>query len=490
MAFAIGRISKQKGGSVGASSGHNNRQRETPNADPSKEKDNRVLIGDGRSVPERVKQVIAEHGGKPRSDSVEAVEALLTASPEWFLDDNEQIDQKKVDQFCEKAKKFLLNRKYCGICIGATLHMDEKTPHIHAHLVPIDPNGKLNCKHYFGSRQKLREWQNAFAKEMEPLGLERGVKDSRARHQDVKDFYKAITREHRIRVDPQKVPDPPRMFVTKDAAQKYKEEVIRAVVEQVKEPIRTQLDQAKLTREETAKRKEIEKRAERQIALVEKSALEAVRQLEQADQVNAALEQRNLGLQASNDALKKQLRAEMTRANEHAVIATQLSERTRDIPIVDVMDRLGYGREQVGSMHIYRDAQQQIAMLVADNQLRNTSHEMICRNSLSVVMHMRTSNEGQQNFTKGDAMNWLADNFGGDRAAGAFRVHQEHQLEDYFEDRQRRREMQERQQTQERPGQPREQWTSVREHTRLDRNGQERGGSDRGTPEHDIGFSR
>lgn len=268
MAFAIARISKQKGGSVGSSSGHNNRQRETPNADPSRERENRVLIGDGRSVPEAVKQVIQDYGGKPRSDSVEAVEALLTASPEWFMDDEDKLDRKKVGQFCAKAKMFLLERKHGGICVWATLHMDEKTPHIHAHMVPIDPNGKLNCKHYFGSRRKLREWQTAFAKEMEPLGLERGVKDSRARHQDVKDFYKAITREHRIRVDLERLPDPPRVFITKDSALKYKEEVARAIIVQVKEPIRTQLHQAMLTREETAKREEIEKRMGERFAAV------------------------------------------------------------------------------------------------------------------------------------------------------------------------------------------------------------------------------
>jgi hypothetical protein len=111
MAFAIARMAKQKGRSVGSSSLHNGRGRETPNADPSREKDNRVLLGDDRPVQERVREIIHEHGGKPRSDSVEAVEILVTASPEWWRDDHDEIDLKKVDQFSERTRVFLSKRE-------------------------------------------------------------------------------------------------------------------------------------------------------------------------------------------------------------------------------------------------------------------------------------------------------------------------------------------------------------------------------------------
>lgn len=43
MAFAIARIAKLKGGSIKASGQHNDRSRETPNADPVREDENRVL---------------------------------------------------------------------------------------------------------------------------------------------------------------------------------------------------------------------------------------------------------------------------------------------------------------------------------------------------------------------------------------------------------------------------------------------------------------
>lgn len=70
MAFCTIGVMKQKGGSVGSSSRHNDRDRETPNADPERTHLNRVLIGDDRNAAERVREIIREHGGKPRRDSV------------------------------------------------------------------------------------------------------------------------------------------------------------------------------------------------------------------------------------------------------------------------------------------------------------------------------------------------------------------------------------------------------------------------------------
>src|ERR1044071_3992969 len=171
-----------------------------------------------------VRETIAAHGGDPRRDWVEAVEVLLTASPEWWGDDKDEIDREKVDRFCGAAREFLTDRKNGGICVKAVLHMDEHTPHIHGHMVPIDPEGKLSCKHYFGTRWQLARWQDRFAELVKPLGLERGVEGSRARHTDIKDFYKAIERDHRIMVAYEKLPDPPQMCMTKESAQKFKEE--------------------------------------------------------------------------------------------------------------------------------------------------------------------------------------------------------------------------------------------------------------------------
>lgn len=107
MAFAVARIAKLKGGNVSSSEGHNLRKRETPNADRERTRENLLLIGDGRPLKQLVNEEIALNGGKPRTDSVECVEHVLTASPEFFLNKKEERDQQKVKAFMEKCLEFI-----------------------------------------------------------------------------------------------------------------------------------------------------------------------------------------------------------------------------------------------------------------------------------------------------------------------------------------------------------------------------------------------
>ncbi|HEX8708853.1 MAG TPA: MobV family relaxase [Pyrinomonadaceae bacterium] len=410
MAFAIARLAKQKGGSVGSSSLHNGRGRETPNADPEREKDNRVLIGDERPVPERVREVIREHGGKPRSDSVEAVEILLTASPEWWQDDHGETDRKKVDQFSAAAREFLSKRENGGICVKATLHMDERTPHIHAHNVPIDPAGRLNCKHYFGDRKKLSKWQDRFADHVRDLGLERGVRDSRARHTDIKDFYKAIEREHRIRVDYEKLPDPPRMCVTKDAARKFKEEFAKALVEQIQQPIRTQLHQAMLARDTQAKLKET------------KSRLAQARERLSQEQLKV------MDLKEENERVRQQ--------NSELANRTQKAEaRVEDIDYKVVLKMLGYrgvpGQKR-GTVDFLKQ-EHNLMVTVYPGGVYDAQGKVVARNSVELVQEMM-KREGRPSG-RAEAVGWLADHCGKDRAKAASLVEHEQATEGYLHER-------------------------------------------------------
>jgi hypothetical protein len=269
LAFGIVGIAKQKGGGVGSSGHHNDRTRETPNADPERQHLNRVLVGDDRNVREVVDQIIEEHGGRPRSDSVEAVEYLLTASPEWFDERDPEKYREKVDRFVEQAVKFLEDPRSGGKVAKAVLHMDERTPHVQAHKVPIDPQGKLNAKHYFGGREKMRAVHDLYAEYMAPLGLERGREGSRARHQTLKKFYGAVEKEVELKVEPERLPDPPRVMLTAEAGKKYKLSLIEAILKELKDPIEMLRYQAMLTKDEHNHRVGAEKRAdaaERQVA--------------------------------------------------------------------------------------------------------------------------------------------------------------------------------------------------------------------------------
>jgi Plasmid recombination enzyme/Protein of unknown function (DUF3991) len=130
-----------------------------------------------------------------RTNGVLCVEILLTASPEYFrpgdMTKAGQWDGQQLDSWKEANKNWLAE-KFGDKLVRAELHLDESTPHIHAYLVPLDENGKLNCKGLFGDRQKLSKFQDSYGKAMEPLGLDRGVKGSRARHTEVKEYYAAV----------------------------------------------------------------------------------------------------------------------------------------------------------------------------------------------------------------------------------------------------------------------------------------------------------
>ncbi len=123
---------------------------------------------------------------------------MLTASPEYFRPDEQgragKWDAQQLNAW-KQANHQWLSEKFGDRLVRAELHLDEVTPHIHAYLVPLDERGKLNCKSIFGGREKLSKFQDSYAQAMAPLGLERGIKGSRATHTQIRDYYAAVTKE-------------------------------------------------------------------------------------------------------------------------------------------------------------------------------------------------------------------------------------------------------------------------------------------------------
>lgn len=200
---AICRIAKLKsGGSISGSEFHTKRSRETPNADLTKQNE-RFIGNDPRTssltLEQEVYLRIGNNGGKKiRTDAVLCVEILLTASPEYFRPDDHgkagKWDAHQLEDW-KQANRAWLAEKFGDRIVRAELHLDESTPHIHAYFVPLDESGKLNCKKMFGDRKKLSDFQDSYAQAMAPLGLERGIKGSRATHTQVKEYYAAVVKE-------------------------------------------------------------------------------------------------------------------------------------------------------------------------------------------------------------------------------------------------------------------------------------------------------
>lgn len=200
MAYGICRVAKLKnGGAITASEKHTLRQRETPNADLSKKNERFMGSKTADDISTLEIEVFARIGEQTiRKDAVLCVEILLTASPEYFRpDDRGKAGKWDVAQLStwKQANHQWLIEQFGDRIVRAELHLDEATPHIHAYLVPLDQHGKLNCKSIFGGREKLSKFQDSYAQAMAPLGLERGIKGSRATHTQIKDYYAAVTKE-------------------------------------------------------------------------------------------------------------------------------------------------------------------------------------------------------------------------------------------------------------------------------------------------------
>lgn len=205
MPHAIARIAKLKSGNIGASEQHTKRARETPNANP--EIDNIRFIGQvdtawGQNLETLVRERIGEQ--TIRKNAVLCVEMLLTASPKYFRPDDPSqagyYQPQRLENFQQAVHKWL-DEEYGDRIVRAELHLDEATPHVHAYLVPLDERGKLNCRGLFGGRQKLSQFQDSYAEAMSPLGLERGIKGSRAKHTAIKEYYAAVTKSPDLTLD-------------------------------------------------------------------------------------------------------------------------------------------------------------------------------------------------------------------------------------------------------------------------------------------------
>jgi hypothetical protein len=118
----------------------------------------------------------------------------------------------KLDDWCEDNIKWLQGTFGKKDVVSAVLHLDEKTPHIHATVVPIvqgerrkaeqeKNNGKKKyrkkakdtvrlCTDDVMTRDNLERFQDTYAEIMEKYGLQRGIRGSEARRIDMPKHYR------------------------------------------------------------------------------------------------------------------------------------------------------------------------------------------------------------------------------------------------------------------------------------------------------------
>ena len=134
-----------------------------------------------------------------RSKNVVADEMIFTASPGFFKD----LKNKDIKKWADTCMEFVyqdLGYKKEQV-LHATLHMDEKTPHIHCVVIPLvkkldkrtnTERYTISKKQYIRDNKHLSDLQDKYCQRLNDKGfdLERGIKNSDREHIRIKELKK------------------------------------------------------------------------------------------------------------------------------------------------------------------------------------------------------------------------------------------------------------------------------------------------------------
>ena len=200
-------------------SAHIERTVHPKNADRTRTHLNRELVQFPEGVRNRT-QAIAhriETAGirrKVSANQVKAIRILLTGSNK----DMKQMEAEgRIEDWCNDSLKWIRETYGEQNLVSAVLHMDEKTPHIHATVIPIvtgerrkagqeEQNGKKKyrkknpqdvrlCADDVMARHRLTHYQDTYAQAMNKYGLQRGVDGSLAKHISTMQYYKQLVEQ-------------------------------------------------------------------------------------------------------------------------------------------------------------------------------------------------------------------------------------------------------------------------------------------------------
>ena len=200
-------------------SAHIERTVHPKNADRTRTHLNRELVQFPEGVRSRT-QAIAhriETAGirrKVSANQVKAIRILLTGSNK----DMKQMEAEgRIEDWCNDSLKWIRETYGEQNLVSAVLHMDEKTPHIHATVIPIvtgerrkagqeEQNGKKKyrkknpqdvrlCADDVMARHRLKHYQDTYAQAMNKYGLQRGVDGSLAKHISTMQYYKQLVEQ-------------------------------------------------------------------------------------------------------------------------------------------------------------------------------------------------------------------------------------------------------------------------------------------------------
>lgn len=200
--YAILRMEKRKSvSSIVAMTLHNSRIRPAKNANPQLSCFNKILVGTAR-IDNDYRKRLSKTGLTEtdiRKNGTRALEFVLAFSPSWVRDSSGNYKPGAKIQLQNWVRSSLgwLKNAFGDNLINVIVHQDESNIHIHAVVTPIFFNQKyqksrFNADQVIGTPAKLRALQTSYANAMQPLGLKRGVEQSKATHKTLKQFYAEV----------------------------------------------------------------------------------------------------------------------------------------------------------------------------------------------------------------------------------------------------------------------------------------------------------
>ncbi|WP_301082885.1 MobV family relaxase [Duncaniella muris] len=213
MSYAVLHIIKANS-SLNSIAKHIERTAHPENADPARTHLNRynlVEYPDGiTGLAAAVEHRISNAGitRKISDRQVRCLNLVMTSDNEGM---QKIIDSGKLDEWIADNIKWARDTFGSDNVVGAALHMDERTPHLHIAVVPIvtaerkkkareatakkryrtkAANRPRLCADDIMERGKMSRYQDIYAEAMAKYGLERGIRGSEARHIGQHEYYR------------------------------------------------------------------------------------------------------------------------------------------------------------------------------------------------------------------------------------------------------------------------------------------------------------
>lgn len=197
MSYSICRIAKIKASGVTGIQIHDKREKDgishtNEDINWTKSSENIDLLQQKENFRTVVSNRISELDLKrrPRSDATIMCQCLITSDNTFF----KNMSRHEQNDFFKQSLDFIKAKYGERNLVSATIHYDERTPHMHVNFVPVTEDGRLSAKDLF-SPNSLRMLQNDYNRFIRENGydLQRGEIDSKRKHLDVEE-YKIETR--------------------------------------------------------------------------------------------------------------------------------------------------------------------------------------------------------------------------------------------------------------------------------------------------------